>query len=211
MRVLVLAVLLVGCGARIAPDGGDRAESAKGPTADTGSAGWASPAADAAGSIDATEPPPADASDPVDPPPPPPVGSIDCFTDDVGPSSPDKLVELFWEQVTGTCPSSDCSDFVTFTASCAIHLQVRGVGYDSKLSPGDCTLFKKWLTSELLLTKLRDTVTCYGKDAPGPFESTSIELTDGFARKKTFTCPVEPFVSHRACIAKVRAKYFPGK
>ena len=63
----------------------------------------------------------------------------------------------------------------------------------------------------LLVSKLRDTETCYRGDESKPYESTSMKLTDGYAAKKTFSCAVEPFVSHRACLAKLRAKYFPGK
>jgi hypothetical protein len=37
-----------------------------------------------------------------------------------------------------------------------------------------------------------------------------IEAAVGWASKKSNSCSLEPFVSHRACIAKLRAKYFPG-
>jgi len=207
MRLGYFALLFVGCGARVDADAADAGEVRDSSSvADTRAREWSTPPSVPDGS--ALPPVTSDAPAPIEPPP---SGSIDCFVDDVSPSAPATFVEMFYQQQTGTCPSSDCVDFVTFRSSCSMSLQVGGVVHNATLSSGDCMLFKSWLTSDILLSKLRDTVTCYGKDGPGAIESTEITLTDGSARKKTSTCPVEPFVSHRACIAKVRAKYFPGK
>jgi hypothetical protein len=143
-------------------------------------------------------------------PPPPPV---DCMSGSFGPSSY-TLVDLLYEQQVGGCTSSACSDFVMFDSSCVMSLQVADVKTTATVEAGDCTLFKRWLTSDLLVNRLRDTVTCYyGKDGPGSgtFESTQLLLADGAANKKTWMCSDEPFASHRRCIANFRAKYFPGK
>jgi hypothetical protein len=139
------------------------------------------------GYYDASYPEPSeDSSAPAAPP------SIDCFADDFGPSS-GTLIDFFYEKETRhtDCTGSDCADYVMVDAACA--------------------LFTRWVTSDLLMGALRDTVTCYGKDVPGQFESTSVRTSAGSAGKKTACCPLEPFVSHRACIGKFRAKYFPGK
>jgi hypothetical protein len=138
----------------------------------------------------------------------PPPMPVDCFVDDFGPSSVG-LVDFFYQQQVGPCEASSCSDFVMFDPTCVMTLQVADVEHKATLSPAHCTMFKNWLTSDLLVSHLRDTVTCYGKVA-GVYESSQLTLTDGPAQKKTFMCPNEPFASHRACIAKLRATYFPG-
>lgn len=145
----------------------------------------------------------------------PPPGPVDCLSGSFGPSSY-SLVDLFYQLQTGGCTSSACSDFVMFDPTCVMTLQVSDVKYTATLDSSDCELFKRWLTSDLLVTYLRDTVTCYyGKDGSGPgpgaYEDTSISLADGRAAKKTWSCPNEPFKSHRNCINVLRAKYFPGK
>lgn len=145
----------------------------------------------------------------------PPPGPVDCLSGSFGPSSY-TLVDLFYQVQVGGCTSSACSDFVMFDPTCAMTLQVSDVKYTATLDASDCELFKRWLTSDLLVTYLRDTVTCYyGKDGsgtgPGAYEDTSISLADGRAAKKTWSCPNEPFKSHRNCINVLRAKYFPGK
>ncbi len=140
----------------------------------------------------------------------PALPSVDCLTDDFGPSS-GTLVDFHYEKQVGACGSSDCSDFVLFGPSCVMTLQVGGAKTSATLTAADCALFTRWVTSDLLVNHLRDSVTCCGKDVPGKFESTVVQRSDGYAAKKTASCEQEPFASHRACIASVRAKYFPGK
>jgi hypothetical protein len=138
----------------------------------------------------------------------PPPMPVDCFTDDFGPSSV-SFVDFFYQQQVGACEASSCSDFVMFDTSCVMTLQVADIEHKATLSPPHCAMFQKWLSSDLLVSHLRDSVTCAGKVA-GIYESSQITLSDGTASKKTFMCPDEPFASHRACIMKLRATYFPG-
>lgn len=141
----------------------------------------------------------------------PPVMPVDCFADKFGPSS-GTLVDFFYQRQVDTCESSKCSDFMMFDPKlCELTLQVADEPFKATLSAEHCDLLKRWLTSELLIRHLRDTVTCYGAMIPGSFESTQITLSDGTANKKTFMCKDEPFSSHRACLAGFRAEYFPGK
>jgi hypothetical protein len=138
----------------------------------------------------------------------PPPMPVDCFTDDFGPSSV-SFVDFFYQRQVGACTASSCSDFVMFDTTCVMTLQVADVEHKATLSPAHCTMFSKWLSSDLLVSHLRDSVTCAGK-VDGVYESSQVTLSDGPASKKTFLCPVEPFQSHRACINKLRATYFPG-
>ncbi len=146
----------------------------------------------------------------------PPPTAVDCLSGgSYGPSSY-SLVDFHYEMNVSGCTSSACSDFVTFNPSCVMTLQVSDVVSTATVDASDCELFKRWLTSDLLVTYLRDTVTCYyGKDGTGvgagAFESSEVQLADGMASKKTWSCPDEPFKSHRNCINVLRAKYFPGK
>jgi hypothetical protein len=139
----------------------------------------------------------------------PPPMPVDCFTDDFGPSS-FSFVDFFYQQQVGACEASSCSDFVMFdNSSCVMTLQVADIEHKATLEPAHCTMFKNWLSSDLLVSHLRDSVTCAGK-VSGIYESSQVTLSDGPASKKTFMCPDEPFASHRACIMKLRATYFPG-
>jgi len=138
----------------------------------------------------------------------PPPAPVDCLIDDVGPSSVG-FVDLFYERLVKDCTSSACSDFIKLDTSCVFSVQVNDIPHTTTLTDEHCTRLKKWLTSDLLVGKLRDTVTCYGSKS-GIYESTQLTLSDGLAWKKTYMCTLEPFVSHRACLDKVRALYFPG-
>lgn len=138
----------------------------------------------------------------------PPPGPVDCLTDDFGPSSV-SFLDMFYERLVKECTSSACSDFYKLDASCTFTLQVEDVEHTTTLSEEHCAKMKKWLTSDLLVNKLRDTVTCYGSKS-GIYESTQLTLSDGSAWKKTYMCPLEPFASHRACLDQLRAIYFPG-
>jgi len=149
------------------------------------------------------------ASDPTDPAKPaqPPPAAYD-WLGDVGPSHPELFVSMSgWAQV-GDCPGSACMDFVDLDASCVFGLQVSNTRYTATLSDTDCTALKRWFTSDVLLAGLRSY--CAGLSGD---ESLIVEATDPAysARKKFHDCPGEPFVSHRACLAAIRAKYFPGK
>ena len=140
----------------------------------------------------------------------PPLGPVNCLTEDFGPSSA-TLVDFFYQRQVGDCESSACSDFIKFDPTCVMTLQVSDVESTATLSAADCAIFKRWVTSDRLVSRLRDTVTCITPGAPGKFESTQIELSDGFASKKTFLCKDEPFESHRKCLELFRSIYFPGK
>lgn len=179
-------------------DGPDAAVADTSTASDTGPA----PADTGAGDVGAD----ADATDTAPPAP------VDCMSGVFGPSSY-SLVDFEYQVQVSDCTSSACSDFVAFDGSCTMSLQVADVKTSVVVDPSDCDLLRRWLTSDLLVTKLRDEVTCYyGKDGPAgaPFESSAIELTDGTAAKKTWNCVDEPFASHRKCIQAFRAKYFPG-
>lgn len=151
----------------------------------------------------------ADAADSADAAPP--AMPVDCFADTFGPSS-GTLVDFFYQRQVDTCESSKCSDFMMFDPkSCELTLQVADEPFKATLSTEHCGLLQRWLTSELLISHLRDTVTCFGAMIPGSFESTQITLSDGTANKKTFMCKDEPFSSHRTCLDRFRTEYFPGK
>ncbi|MGZ5968894.1 MAG: hypothetical protein ACXWP4_14575, partial [Polyangiales bacterium] len=136
------------------------ADVASGP--DSGSADTSSDTMEAA--IDSA---PVDTGTPVEAGPPP--MPVDCFTDDFGPSS-FTLVDFFYQVQVGACMASTCSDFVMFDPSCVMTLQVADVEHKATLSPEHCTMFTKWLSSDLLVSHLRDKVTCYGK-VDGIYES----------------------------------------
>jgi len=142
----------------------------------------------------------------------PPLGPIDCWSGTYGTPS-GSLVDFFYQQQVGGCESSACSDFVLFdAATCVMTLQVADVKYPATLDSGDCFIFKRWLTGDVLISRLNDTTTCYyGKGGSGTYEATTVTLAEGIAQKKTWMCGDEPFVSHRRCIQSFRAKYFPGK
>ena len=207
MRILLGSVVFAfGCGAKLAPpeaevpaDAGhfDTAVfdvSGLGPSEDA-----RPPTAEVAPIVDAA---------PVDARPPEPAPAIDCFGPDVGPSVPGTFLSMDHNLATDSCPSTDCRVSLHFEASCALSTFVKGVELAATASPADCDTLKRWATSKRLIDALDDKVTCFGKDGP-IFESTEVYLSTGSPRKKTFDCPLEPFVSHRACIAKFRAKYFP--
>lgn len=139
-----------------------------------------------------------------------PLGPINCLTDDFGPSSA-TLVDFFYQRQVGDCESSACSDFIKFDPTCVMTLQISDVESTATLSAEHCAILKRWVTSDRLVSRLRDTVTCITLGAPGKFESTQIQLSDGYASKKTFLCKDEPFESHRKCLEMFRATYFPGK
>lgn len=138
----------------------------------------------------------------------PPPAPNDCMVDDPGPSSVG-FVSLFYERLVKDCTSSACSDFYKLDSACLFTLQVADVEHETTLNPEHCAKMKKWLTSDVLVKHLRDTVTCYGsKD--GIYESTQLTLSDGSTSKKTYMCPLEPFVSHRRCLDQLRSIYFPS-
>lgn len=202
-----ICALVVGCAS-----GGDptRVSAAPDATTDTGSADSGTDAADADTSTPSI--PDGDATDAIDAETAP--EPIDCVTGAFGPSSY-SLIDFVYEVHQGSpgCVSSACPVFLMVDPSCTISLQIEDVKTSATLTPTDCEAFKRWVTSDLLVTKLRDTVTCYFSSGAGPgaFESTFIELADGAAGKKTWFCSDEPFSSHRACMNKFRSKYFPGK
>ncbi len=218
-----LAAALVGCSATGEPIQGSRpvdaatdasvhddgvdASPADTTPVDTSDTSDTSDTLDASTTPDTGEPG-ADASTDVSMPPP-----VDCTTGVFGPSSY-TLVDFVYQTKEHDCESSLCTDFVMFDTSCTLRLQVADVTSSAALDAADCDLFTRWLTSDLLVNALRDTVTChYGKDGPtgAPYESTTLDLADGAANKKTFNCNEEPFKSHRKCVQAFRAKYFPGK
>jgi hypothetical protein len=213
MRSWLLVLFLVGCSAS-SSDEPNAAPDSSATIADTG----ISPTTDTAvfdtysGPIDSTVVDTAlpDTAKEADVEASAPPGPIDCLAE-VGPSSGATLVDFFYQRQVGTCESSMCSDFFKFDPSCVLTLQVADVEYTATLTSEHCTRFTRWLTSKVLVDHLRDTVTCYGAMVAGAYESTQITLSDGAANKKTFMCKEEPFVSHRECLDKLRAMYFPGK
>jgi hypothetical protein len=223
MRLALLFSVVAGCTSASEPtvigssrtDTGVAADTSKPDTAvaeDVAVADTALPPIDTATHGDDVANPEDSAADaPLDAPKPAPV---DCFTGAFGPSST-TLVDFFYELQVDSCTSSMCSDFIKFDPSCVMTLQVKDVETKATLDSSDCTILKKWLTSDLLVTHMRDTVTCYyGKDGPTtavPFESNMLTLGDGPANKKTWSCLDEPFASHRKCLNAFRTKYFPGK
>jgi hypothetical protein len=135
--------------------------------------------------------------------------SIDCLADDL-PAPPRKLMRLYYLS-SDTVGDVEGPQEVGFEASsCVMGLNLADGSPRATLSPTDCDHFIRWLSSDLLVTHLRDDVTCVGNDRP--MEQTALVFSDlDPVVKNTASCPEEPFVSHRACIAKLRAKYFPGK
>jgi len=131
----------------------------------------------------------------------------DCLGD-VGPSHPQAFESMSgWAQV-GTCPGSSCVDFVDMDASCVYGLQVNNIRSTATIETQNCEALKRWFTSDVLLAGLGSK--CGGVTGA---ESLEIEGTSPVSsgRKKFDGCTEEPFPSHRACLAKIRAKYFPGK
>jgi hypothetical protein len=213
LQSFVIGLLLAGCGARV--DSGAAADAAgpakqPGYVADGGASDTSAVPPSGMGETSIDEPPP-DPLDASSPPPTDPPPATDCLADDLPPFT-HKPLSLTYTREVGPCPSSYCSDFIEFDAySCVMKLQTKSTSYSAMLPPADCNAFIRWLGSDVLVSHLRDMSTCYGKDVPGAYESTELQLSDGWASKKTASCAEEPFVSHRACIAKLRNKYFPGK
>ena len=139
----------------------------------------------------------------------PPV-KYDCLRDDIGASAPEQFVELHYEIQSCAGQGSDCVDFLNIRADCSLSFQYRDVSHDATSAPDDCAALARWATSDVLGRALDDLPAC--SPGPGnPPELTEIQLVSGPGpRKKTGLCPDEPYVSHRACMASVRAKYFPG-
>jgi hypothetical protein len=135
-----------------------------------------------------------------------PAADLDCLGD-TGASNPELFISFFSSVTSGTCPSSACVDFVMFDTSCHYTLQLHDQQNTVELSVADCAAFIRWLSSDVLIAALRDPVEC--GDGTGN-ESAQIELKDGWAQRKYAGCKSAPYVSHRACLAKIRAKYFPG-
>lgn len=131
-----------------------------------------------------------------------PEGSIDCLGD-VGPSQPEEFTWAMSQARVRPGLSSASVDFYTLDANCTFGLQVDNVMERTTLSAADCEGFKRWLTSDRLLVGL----------ASGCGDGTGDESVEvaGMASKKFSGCTEEPFPSHRACLAKLRSRYFPGK
>ncbi len=129
-------------------------------------------------------------------------GAVDCLGD-VGPSTPDEFTWMMSQAKVRPGPSSAAVDFYTLDSTCTFGLQVENVRHRATLSPADCEGLKRWLTSDRLLVGL----------ASGCGDNTGDESLEvaGFASKKFAGCTEEPFPSHRACLAGLRARYFPGK
>jgi hypothetical protein len=140
---------------------------------------------------------------------PPPLSFVDCLTDDFGPST-ETFVDLLYERQVAPCESSACTDFYKLDTSCTFTVQVADVEHVTTLSAAHCAKVTKWLSSDRLVSHIKDTVTCYGVVVAGKFEATSLALGSGRIAKKTFMCPDEPFASHRACLDSLRSIYFPG-
>lgn len=127
---------------------------------------------------------------------------------DIGPSHPEMFVSMSGQSKTGACPSSACFEFVRMNASCVYGLQANNTQYTATISTEDCDGLKRWFTSDVLLKGLRSPCGGYTGE-----EEVEVEATDPTysAAKKFDGCTEEPFPSHRACLAAIRAKYFAGK
>jgi hypothetical protein len=135
-----------------------------------------------------------------------PAAGLDCLGG-TGPSNPELFISFFSSVTSGTCPSSACVDFVMFDTSCRYTLQLHDQQNTVELGAADCAAFTRWLSSDLLISALRDPVEC--GDGTGN-ESAEIRLQSGSAQRKYAGCGSEPYVIHRDCLAKIRATYFPG-
>lgn len=134
----------------------------------------------------------------------------DCSGPDIGASAPDQFAELDYELQSCGGPGSDCVDFLVIRADCSLSLQHRDQPHDATASPEDCAALARWATSDLIARAFDDLAAC-SPGAGNPPEMTEIRLVNGPGpRKKTGLCTEEPYLSHRACMASVRAKYFPG-
>jgi hypothetical protein len=134
----------------------------------------------------------------------------DCLVADVGASSPELFAELDYELQACAGPGSDCLDMLVVRADCSVSLQVRNEPHNATATPKDCAALARWATSQVLARALDDLPAC----SPGsgnPPEMTEVQLVTGPGpRKKTGLCREEPYLSHRACMASVRARYFPA-
>jgi hypothetical protein len=122
-----------------------------------------------------------------------------------GASHPELFVSFMSSVTTGPCPSSACSDFVMFDTSCQYTLQVKDQEHAVSLDAADCAGFIRWLSSDLLLSSLRDS-----KCGDSGLESAQVQLQDGWTNRKYGGCQGEAYTIHRACLAQIRTKYFPG-
>ena len=145
--------------------------------------------------------------DPVDAGQPGPPPAYD-WQGDVGPSHPELFVSMSGQAKAAPCPSSACFDFVSMDSACLYGLQAKNVHYEAMVSEADCAALKRWFTSDVLLAGLRSS--CGGFTGEEEFEVQTSDPAYSVA-KKFDGCTGEPFVTHRAVLAAVRAKYFPGK
>jgi len=143
---------------------------------------------------------------PTDPPPDPPP-ALDCFGD-VGPTDPKSVRDVTYQR---ECGDFTCHEIFRFDPStCVVSLDRGGALRTKTMDPPDCVALGRWLGSAQFQKAQKEGAGCSGS---GPrYESTELQLWyDGWLNRKTYYCPVEPFVSHRACFVKIQAKYFPYK
>ena len=135
---------------------------------------------------------------------------FDCLNGDVGASSAGEFVELDYSLQVCDGSGSDCLDFLVIRNDCSLSLQRHNEPHDAVATAEDCAALARWATSDLLSAAFDDLAAC----TPGsgnPQVTTEITLRGGLGpRKKMGLCPDEPYASHRACMASVQAKYFPG-
>lgn len=145
---------------------------------------------------------------PTDPPPDPPP-ALDCFGD-VGPTDPKSVRDVTYQREE--CGDYTCHEVFRFDpATCVVSLQGGGGALRTRtMDPTDCVAVGRWLGSAQFQKAQKDGAGCSGF---GPkYESTELHLwPDAWLNRKAYYCPVEPFVSHRACFVKIKGKYFPAK
>ncbi len=142
-------------------------------------------------------------------PPPDPTPALDCFGD-VGPTDPKSVRDVTYQREE--CGASTCHEIFRFDPyTCVVSLEGGGFPLRTKtMDPTDCVALGRWLGSTLFQKAQKDGAGCSGF---GPkYESTELHLwPDTWLNRKAYYCPVEPFVSHRACFVKIKSKYFPAK
>ncbi len=211
MHKLLIACVLLGCGARVIDAGPPPTDAAL--ANDTSSP---SPGAD-------TAPIPPEATDagPTDPPPPeedavppePTMSLAECFGD-MGKSNPSTLKDLLYNYAT--CKgSAGCFWQFRFNVGCNAELTLSGsmMVRTATVNDDDCKVLRNWSTSDRLLNALNMS-SAEAKACMASLDTTRAEDTIVGGTPygmKTYYCPVEPFTTHRRCMQMVIAKYFPPK
>jgi hypothetical protein len=120
--------------------------------------------------------------------------------------APDQLVDLTWQDQTGTCQSSACWTFIWIKDGCTLEVQRNDLQKTFAMSAADCAAARGWATNARFLDVIRNGTGCAGGNTPESFELT---LLQDAPRRKTWGCD-EPAVDlERQCLGALADRLYP--